>query len=487
MVSMRGWQYAWLLGGVILPAAIFANDDWAELLMPYSVDLNTQVIIDEQNEEASVDHQLIRVEQEILILKAEFAYQTQRFEALKGYIEQLNQMEILPQFKDRVARLHIFLTQKEPLLTHEVLTGQASHLVVSALEPLKYPREGGEEIVLAVLLPLSGDYESAGNQLLEGITEALEQAEFTGSLLVMDTQRYANAFEIWQELRGYRPQFVFGPLQKSMAEQWQSLATGIPTLYLNEMNFLNGHERALAPSKVQSVEVLKAFLDNQPSQNILVLAEPNITAQKLESAFYSLWQTLELRGYYQYQEVTQTVGEAIELASNIKHSNARKSWLQSLIQQELVFQPRARKDWDTVVLFLSEHFAIQVASLLEFYGIKDVTQIWLPVQAPNGVFLKNNFSSLSNSYAIFPAYLANQLTSSFQKKDLKFQENEKLGLFYALGQVAVKIVSHAEVSDALNLYWVTDQGVMLSNSVGQFYLVPGMYWIGQNKIEMLSQ
>ncbi len=326
-----------------------------------------------------------------------------------------------------------------------------------------------------------------GNQILEGLTDALTSADFVGTLVVLDTALYANAFEVWQLAKAYEPDFIFGPLRKTIANQWQSLSTGIPTFYFNEMRFLNGHERALSPSKVKGVEVLMRFLEAESYQNILVLTDNHAASEKLESAFYSLWHTSEHTGTYQQQHIDKTVGEAVEIASNREHSKARQLWLQSLVDVNLFFKPRVRKDIDVVISFLSERNAIQVTAILDFYGFSDIPRVWYPVQVPRVSFFKKNLSSLHASYAVLPAYVQPNLSFFAQEKDAFSGENNQFGLFYALGQVAVKIVNNSAISDGLELYIETEFGAIRSSSVGQFYLLPMMYWVNQNETEVLSK
>lgn len=474
----------------ILPTAIFANvgDEWGELLapsMPYSMSWESSVDSEEaRDKEESVDNQIVRVEQEILILKAEFAYQNRDYNELKNYIHQLNAMDILPIFKERMARLKFFLSQEGEIQNSVTIE---SHLTVTGIQSLQFPIGGGENSVVAVLLPLTGEYEQAGNPLLEGITDALKNAGFEGTLVVIDTALYANAFEVWQLVKAYEPDFVFGPLRKIIANQWQSLSTGIPTFYLNEMSFLNGYERALSPSKERGVEILMRFLERESYQNILVLTDNHLASEKLESAFYSLWQSSNNSGSYQHQHVDKTVGEAIEVASNINDSKSRKSWFQSLTNTHVVFKPRARKDLDVVISFLSERNAIQVAAILDFYGFSDTPRVWYPVQAPRHAFFKKNLSSFNSSYIVFPAYFQRNILSTTQEKNHIQDKNNHFGLFYALGQVAGKIVNNSAVSDGLELYIESEFGVIQSNSVGQFYLLPMMYWVNQHETEVLSK
>lgn len=464
----------WLLTAVLtLPTAIFANErsEWEELLASESIPASfisrseLQSGSPNQKPEQSIENQILRVDQEILILKAEVAYQKGERGTLKNHLHQLDLLGVLPRFKARVARL-----KQLPITVKDTLSSNgASHLVVSGIQPLRF--SGNKEAVVAVLLPLTGDYERVGNQLLESLLSGLEKIDFLGSLVVLDTTLYDSAFDVWQQVKGYEPSFIFGPLRKSIATEWQSLNTRIPILYFNEMSFLNGNERAISPSRIQGVAQLTHFLDEQNIQNILVLTEDTPASQKLEAAFYSRWRSLPQSGFYQHQVIHKTVGEAIGEAINIKRSKARKRWLQQKIDSYLVFKPRPRGDIEVVISFVSEHRAIQVSPILDFYQLTNISHVWFPIQASSSRFLTENRASWHNTYAALPPYIY----LATQEKIAQTEQPEKIGLFYALGQVAVEIVHDSALSDGLELYMNTKFGAITSNSAGQFYLLPIIY------------
>lgn len=474
---------------ILLPTAIFAND--VEKLLP-SASLETLTIEWEAFDkeptstaslsEQQVEDQIIRIDQEILVLKAELAQKYSHFNELENYLTQLDKMTLLPMFHQRVVWL------KQALFSHQKIRGgdfqpeTQSHLMVTGIQPLKF-HIGDKETVMAVLLPLTGSYEEAGYQLLESVTDALERIGFLGSLVVLDTAIYESAFEIWQALKYDAPHFIFGPLRKSMAQQWHALNTGVSTLYFNEMKVLHGYERALSPSKLKGMVQTIQFLQENQYQNVLVLTDETHASQALESSFYTEWQSQNEVGSYQHQSVEKTVGEAIELVSHIKRSKQRHQWLQKIIASDLFFKPRARQDLDIVVSFLSKNKAIQLAPVLDFYHLESLPRIWYPPQNIEPDFLSKNPSSWQNSYIVLPAYRE----IVFPKSASEERSSKKTGLFYALGQVAVEIVSHSEISDGLELYVETQFGTVISNTTGQFYLLPQIYSIDKaQKISVLD-
>jgi len=137
-----------------------------------------------------------------------------------------------------------------------------------------------------------------------------------------------------------------------------------------------------------------------------------------------------------------------------------------------------------VISFLSERNAIQVTAILDFYGFSDIPRVWYPVQVPRVSFFKEKTSL--HCTPLMPCYprMFNLIFLFLLKKKMRFQvKNNQFGLFYALGQVAVKIVNNSAISDGLELYIETEFGAIRSSSVGQFYLLPMMYWVNQTKLK----
>ena len=464
-----------------LPTAIFANEssEWEDLLapnvvLPVQMDQGRQSNVSlNQDASQSVENQILRVDQEILILKAELAYQNGEENTLKNYLNQIDKIGVLPRFQARVTRLKQLPLRMQERSAPDV----ASYMVLTGLQPLSFSRD--KEAVVAVLLPLTGEYEQVGNQLLESLLSGLERMGFLGSLVVLDTTLYQSAFDVWQQVKAYEPSFIFGPLRKSIAAEWQALNTGIPVLYFNEMTFLNGYERAVSPSRLWGNISLMRFLNEHHYQNILVLTEDSPVAKKLETAFYSQWLSSNQVGFYQQQIIEKTVGEAVERATNIKSSKARKHWLQRKIDANLVFKPRVREDIDVVVSFVSERNAIQVAPILDFYQLTDIPRVWFPTHTPTSRFLNENPTSWYDSYAILPPYLYHEWQKKIQQTDASGQS----GLFYALGQVAVEIVNNSTISDGLELYVETEFGAIASDSSGQLYLLPMVYSLDSRNVQ----
>lgn len=495
------WIRGVILIGTILPMASFASQKtaWQELLtIQPSNSIGSQPVTQgdlPQNPLTSdaqtvqndyLENQVDRIDQEIIILRAELARKNNNLNQVKIYINQLNRMVVLPVFQKRLAVLKLYLTmaKRSSQTSSDSSSSNAldSYLYVGSIEPLKFP-DVSEKSIIVVLLPLTGPYEQAGNRVLSGLTDALEAVSFQGSLAVFDTAIYKTVFELWEIVKYYDPDFIFGPLQKQTAQQWQALNSGIPTFYFNSMDHLFGHERAFSPSKSKGLDQILSIMNNSQFQNVLVLTDSSESSKKLEAEFYQAWSSLNSRGQYQHQSIERTVGQSIETAMNVNRSKGRYRWLQKMAGSTFKFTPRPRHDFDAVVTFIPLNKAIQVSPILDFHQLTQVTHIWYPNQTPSLDSLRNSLSSWQQTYAVLPVYTQAELALNKSNP----QQEERNGLFYALGQVAVEIVRNPTISDGQNLHINTEFGAVSSNTIGQFHLLPVVYWVDQGVFEHVTE
>jgi outer membrane PBP1 activator LpoA protein len=486
-VMMRGLQVFVVVMGSLLPMATFAyeHEEWQGVTStqamqsvnqkPPAVQLLANASF-KSNRANRLEGQVQRIDQEIMLLRAELARKHNDLNQVRNYVNQLNRIVLLPVFEQRLASLRLYLTSAKG--SHSPLD---SYLFVGGIEALPFP-EANEKSIVVILLPLTGPYEAAGNRILSGLTESLEKISFKGTLVVFDTALYASMFKLWEMVKYYEPDFIFGPLQKQAAQQWQALNTGIPTLYFNSMDRLFGHERALSLSKSKGLAQVLSILEDRQFRNILVLTDASESSKQLESEFYQAWSSSYSQGQYQHQPIGRTVSESIEKALNIERSAARYLWLQKMVDRPLDFTPRARQDFEAVVSFIPLKKAIQVGPILGFHQLTHVTHVWYPNHLPTQDALKKYLSSWQQTYAVLPVHVDPESPSD----NAETTRQDKNGLFYALGHTAVEIVKNSAIADGLNLHVDTEFGAVVSNRVGQFHLLPVVYWIDQGVFDRVN-
>lgn len=417
--------------------------------------------------------QVSRLDQEILILRAEMSKQNGDHKQVAQYLKQIKKQFIIPAFQKRVDRLETYLSnlpQSPSLLS-----------LFSFSKNIDFPMLDSSSVV-AIVLPTSGRFESVGQALQNAIQSALTTSGFKGKLVALDSNLYATAFDLWEILKYYEPDFIFGPLQKNKVQQWQELDTGVTTLYFNETNSLARNEYSLSPNKVVGLEQVFQVLNQAQYQKIMVLRDNDEASKNIERVFNQAWLGINNPKGYVLQTIDKTVGQSIDSGLKVKESKDRHKWLQSVLNQSLAFKPRVRQDIEAVISFVPETKAIQIAPYLDFLNSpQDIAHIWYPTKTPNANYLKQNVDSWSQTFAILPISLA----GSLEKLQPNTSKN-KNGLFYALGKVAIEIVKNPSISSTVDTLIDTKFGTYVRNANGQFSLLPTVYWADNGIFEKYS-
>ena len=470
-----GFLFVWLM--VNLPIASFAYaEEWDDFFR------DTQprdfLGIGNQNRKQSNKHatennhlrEVKRLDQEILILRAEMSKKNGDIRQVKQYISELDRQHIIPVFQGRVDALKKYLesSPKSPLLSF-----------FSFSKNIDFPLNETSSVV-AIVLPTSGDYGGVGLELQEALQNGLEEAGFKGKLIALDSALYDSAFAMWEVLKYYEPSFIFGPLQKQRVADWQQLNTGVSTLYFNDTGVLGAGEYSLSPSRQSGLEQVFQVLNQAQYQKILVLANDSPASQKLEEAFHQAWLLSNHPENYVLQKIDKNVGQAIDKGLKVQSSKDRHRWLQSVLNQSLEFSPRVRKDIEAVISFVPETQAIQVAPYLNFLPLEQaITHIWYPSKTPGIPYLYANLDAWQQTFAILPL----SLPSDFIKKTTLQTDKLKNGLFYALGRVAIEIVKKPDISSSVDILVDTEFGTYVRDSNGQFNLLPIVYWADSGVFE----
>lgn len=411
-----------------------------------------------------------RLDQEILILRAEMSKKNGDIKQVKQYVSELDRQFIIPVFQRRVDALKKYIASapKSSLLSF-----------FSFSKNIEFPLNDTSSVV-AIVLPTTGKYGAVGLELQEALQNGLTESGFKGKLIALDSALYDSVFEMWEVLKYYEPNFIFGPLKKQRIAQWQELNTGVSALYFNDIGTLGAGEYSLSPNKQSGLEQVFQVLNQAQYQKILVLSNDSVASQKLEQAFYQAWSASNDPKDYVLQSIDKNVGQSIDKGLKVQSSKDRYRWLQSVLKQPLEFAPRVREDIEAVISFIPETQAIQVAPYLNFLRLDQaITHVWYPSKTPSLNYLKANLDAWKQTFAILPL----SLPSDFIKTSTAQINKTENGLFYALGRVAIEIVKNPDVSSSVDTLVDTEFGTYVRDSNGQFNLLPIVYWADSGVFE----
>lgn len=385
------------------------------------------------NSPISLDEQLILIDAEINLLKAELALQNAELTQVKNYIVKLMLVENV-----------LKVTMKQRFQTLQKAYYSALENNVGSTKNNKNAKFRPELSSILVLLPQSGDYADVGNEIIAGIEENSQLYGFADNIRFLDTQSHQSMFELWELAKRYNPSFIIGPLIKDNIAELDELNINLPTLYLNQVKNIQPYARSISLTREHHLDSLLQYLEqSEGSIGILFDSSNNSLDYKAQ---------LEEKFREQDREVVfQKVGKSVDLAvkklMNSDTSYARKSWLEKTISTPLQYNERVRSDIDRVVSLLPARSAMQVKTLLQYYHLNFVEHIWLPSKLPLARNFVRGIGGWEKTTAILPSYFVNQFNRQQQPKQLKsFKkgvdnlEEDKLGIFYALGKLAIEAV-----------------------------------------------
>ncbi len=242
---------------------------------------------------------------------------------------------------------------------------------------------------IAVLLPLSGSYRSAGEAIRNGILTAhYAQPGATSELRFYDTGADPNrTWTLYQEAVAAGAQAVIGPLTKpEVTEIARAGILTVPVLALNradplETNPYGLFQFALAPED-EAREVAEE-LKIRGHQRVLLLTPANPWGERLTAEFQLRLAQLggELLEVQRYSDQTRDRSNQVKSLMNIDLSEDRQNRLTRLLGSRSEYEPRRRQDADAIVLFAQPEDARLTRPLFRFHLASD-----LPVYATSHVY-----------------------------------------------------------------------------------------------------
>ncbi|MBN2864629.1 MAG: penicillin-binding protein activator [Thiotrichales bacterium] len=441
------------------------------------------VIVPPSNE--SLEAQIEFIDQEILLLRAELAQSNQDIPAFQRYLQQLNALNNLaPIFQPRLESLQQFNQQVSQLGLKVPKEAKLAENI-----EFKMPSEGSQVLVL---LPLSGDYQAAGQSILQGLQAAWP---LNKAFTVIDSGLYESMNELWELVKLYQPDFIIGPLEPNKARAFQTLAVQVPTLYLNQLDTYRANEKGLSPSKVLGLDQLKAFVDTLGLERVLVLSDASNSALSLQNGFQQAWSTLEGHRTFEAVNLDKGVHQSMAKALNVQRSNARKNWIQKTVGLELEFEARARQDIEAVIFFSSIDEAIQIKPILDFYHLNSVFSLWYPSTYPTAEELLSQQHNWQQTYAFLPPYLvqvhSDKMDSIAQDFSTPINDDDlsvpKSGLFYALGELVAEIVKNSRINQANQPIADSTLGTLITNQEGRLSILPNVFWLDDKQIQPVNE
>ena len=241
---------------------------------------------------------------------------------------------------------------------------------------------------IALLLPLSGQFEDAANAVRDGFFAswfASDGAAARPKISVYDTSN-RDAAAVHAQAVAAGADFVVGPLRKDAVAAVHASNPSVPTLALNAVSGA-GHEEgalyqfALSPEGEAEQVAEKAWFDGHVQA--LVLAPDSGWGSRVSSAFQQRWSALggSVSDAKSYGTDPNALATTVRTLLNVDQSEKRAAQLQNILGVKLEYEPRRRQDVDVIFLAGFPRQARQLRPQIDFYRASRV-----PVYATSHVY-----------------------------------------------------------------------------------------------------
>jgi len=309
---------------------------------------------------------------------------------------------------------------------------------------LNYPRQ------IAILLPLSGNSEAAGNAIKNGFLgayfSAVSGVDSEQQIRMYDVNAEGGVVGAYSEAVLNGAEFVVGPLlRRNVAELASELLLPVPVLSLNYLADTQPSppgffQFALSPEDEAASAAQRAIENN--GARAVALVPANDWGRRMVSSFAAEFEGLggELLEYRSYEPNSQDFSFEIENVMALSQSVQRYQRLRANLGGPLQFDPRRRQDVDLVFLAADAKAGRLIKSQLKFHYAGD-----LPVYSTSFVYAMDGRSDADLNGVMFadapwvvapPAWIADypQAYSEF------WPSEKRLTRLHAMGYDAYHLV-----------------------------------------------
>lgn len=269
---------------------------------------------------------------------------------------------------------------------HPVADEILNALLERKAEDVAYPDR------IALILPLSGRFASAGEALRDGFIAAYyTRRPAAGQIIrIYDAgEDIAQINTIYQRAIDDGADFVVGPLDKDSVQllSQQRDEFPVPTLALNYLPEQEQSIRSnlfqfgLSPEEEARQVAERTWLDGHVNAAALVPAGP--WGERIQEAFRERWERMggKIVSVQTYDTNKTDFAQPIQALLNINDSQRRYRSVANILKREIKFTERRRQDIDFIFLAAYPRQARQIRPQLKYYHASD-----LPVYSTSHVF-----------------------------------------------------------------------------------------------------
>jgi outer membrane PBP1 activator LpoA protein len=243
---------------------------------------------------------------------------------------------------------------------------------------------------IAVMLPLTGPLENAGEAIRNGLISAWYSSKQAGieapELRFYDTANVEDTLRLYDIAKFNGAEMIIGPLSKTKVQQLiDADALDIPVLALNYADtratkIQNLYQFGLAPED-EAIQIADDIWQ-QGVRNVMVISPDSQWGDRVADAFISQWQLHggSITSKARFSQPDRYL-DNIKYALNISDSEKRHAMLEQRLGSELEFEFRRRQDVDMVFMVAFPAQARQLKPILNYQRASDI-----PVVATSNIY-----------------------------------------------------------------------------------------------------
>lgn len=236
---------------------------------------------------------------------------------------------------------------------------------------------------IGILLPLSGPLKNSGEAIMNGFMTAYYEASTTNRTIpkvtFVDTHKISDPDKAYEQLVRAGAQLVVGPLEKKKVRKLQqSPKLPIPVMALNtsdrNTDIQSGfYQFGLSPEDEATQVAIRAH--HQGFYRAAILVPSNSWGDRIYQTFKSQFNQTggDVVSLVKYEnaanrELLQVVRKLLNLDASIKRTEV----VESIIGDNVEYEPRRRKDIDFIFIAAMPSEARQIKPLLDFQYASDI-------------------------------------------------------------------------------------------------------------------
>lgn len=400
------------------------------------------------------------IDYEILLLRAEIALRNSDQASFRQFMQQLQSQSTPSQFVERIATLQqqlMLMTENTPQLAL-VNFDQAS-----------------KAEVIVILLPLSGDYAEAGQALLKPIQQALADKK----TYVIDTSLYEDMFELWGLVKLFQPGLIIGPLERHKAESFLAIAEPIPTFLFTSVETDAPYIRSLAsPSLANAAKFVDAFSAVDLKQ-VAWISDHSRRAEEIVESVVDQY-AVDNQDVFtpKVEKLVGGLDKSLARLLGVEQSQARKNWLQRTLGRDIEHISHVREDKKMIAALMSSQYAMQLKPLLDYYA-RPLQVIWIPTEMAEVKNFNATLGFWQQTYALLPTHFVKKIDGKTKKNT----EEVDVGLFYALADITIEMLRHAD--RPLPYEFQSAIGRVEVQADGKYYIFPEFYELNEGHVRLI--